>query len=469
MKWKISTQFVIAIVVITLVITMINFFTFPYFLGTTFNIESKEESLIYPEKFTLAFSNNLLIEKGKAPVVTDTGLQALEKEGAWIQILDENGNEVYSWRKPPHAQMHYTPGDIAFFYKYSVKGYTSFISREEKNGWKLSYLIGFPDNRIARYPLYVNPGKISTFWPQGIFFVIGSTVAVVLLICYFFGRKLTSPIVKIIEGITILADGTYSVRYSPKGLYKDVYQSLNHLSATLLRLEMEREKTESMREEWITNLSHDLKTPLTSLKGYGELLAEPGYRLEVEERVKYASVIVEKSMYMEELLEDLKLTSQLKNNLLPLAKKEDNIVVLLREITIQLLNQPQFEEREVGFTVDKEFISMTFDAKLLRRAFMNLIYNALVHNPPETHITITVREDQTATIVVIEDDGNGIADEEIVKIFDRYYRGTSTGENHQGSGLGMAIAQQIINAHQGTINVVSRIGKGTTVTITFER
>nr|WP_264760844.1 HAMP domain-containing sensor histidine kinase [Aneurinibacillus migulanus] len=224
-----------------------------------------------------------------------------------------------------------------------------------------------------------------------------------------------------------------------------------------------------MRDEWVTNLSHDIKTPLASIQGYGEVLADPEYDITVDERRKYAEIIVDKTRYMESLLDDLRLTYQLKNHLLPLNKKEGNIVETLREIIIDLLNDPQYESHKVEFLPKCEQVFLVFDHGFLTRAFTNLIYNAVIHNSQDTRVQIQVTERETAVEIIVEDNGRGIEKEEVEKLFTRYYRGTNTNERHQGSGLGMAIAKQIIEAHQGTIEVKSQVGEGTRICILFPR
>jgi signal transduction histidine kinase len=94
----------------------------------------------------------------------------------------------------------------------------------------------------------------------------------------------------------------------------------------------------------------------------------------------------------------------------------------------------------------------------------NLIYNALVHNSEETSISVSVFKREKVHILIC-DNGEGISEAEIKHIFERYYRGTNTGEAHKGSGLGMAIAKEIISAHYGEINISSEIGKGTVIEI----
>ena len=102
--------------------------------------------------------------------------------------------------------------------------------------------------------------------------------------------------------------------------------------------------------------------------------------------------------------------------------------------------------------------------KLIKRAINNIIYNSLVHNDEDTSIIIKVYKDDN-THIFIKDNGKGISEDEIKYIFERYYRGTNTGEAHKGSGLGMAIVKEIINAHNGDIQINSELGVGTEIEI----
>ncbi|UPA30889.1 ATP-binding protein [Terrisporobacter glycolicus] len=107
---------------------------------------------------------------------------------------------------------------------------------------------------------------------------------------------------------------------------------------------------------------------------------------------------------------------------------------------------------------------MNLDKLLMQRVINNLLYNALVHNDEDVKILVKIfKEDKTH--IVISDNGKGISEKDLKHVFDRYYRGTNTGENHKGSGLGMAIAKEVINAHDGEITINSRLDKGTYIEI----
>lgn len=233
-----------------------------------------------------------------------------------------------------------------------------------------------------------------------------------------------------------------------KGVYKTVFENLNELSDTLQSNEAERRKLEKMREEWITNITHDIKTPLSSIKGYSELLQD--YELDANEKNRYVDIILNKSVYIEHLIDDLNLTYKLKSNVFLLKKAEANLVDIIRESLIQIFNHPLYEETNLDFSTETEQILFNCDKTLIQRALMNLIYNAIVHNPPDTFIQVFIGQEKETIKVWIEDNGNGIEEGELEDLFSRYYRGTNTGE-----------------AHGGKIFVDSKLGEGTIITLIF--
>ena len=114
----------------------------------------------------------------------------------------------------------------------------------------------------------------------------------------------------------------------------------------------------------------------------------------------------------------------------------------------------------MDFSTEWEHYPFSCDKTLIQRAIMNLIYNAIVHNPKDTHVQIEIKKEQERVQIIIEDNGVGIAEEELENLFTRYYRGTNTGETHKGSGLGLAISKQVVEVHGGAIFVQSHLGEG---------
>ena len=275
---------------------------------------------------------------------------------------------------------------------------------------------------------------------------------------------MTRPVNNIINGVLILSDGKYNLELSEKGIYTGVYRNLNNLSSTLRSNEIERKKLDQMREEWISNMSHDIKTPLVSIKGYAELLSSDEYDLSKEEINQYSKIIESKSNYIKELVDDLNLTTRLKNKVLKLNKKKVNMVRLARNAVIDILNDPKNAKVDIDFNCDNEVIEVFVDDILITRTIKNLVYNAIVHNKDGVNIKVLVEKKDNLKIV-ISDNGKGIRPEELNLIFERYYRGANTGKGHEGSGLGMAIANDIVKAHDGEIKVLSELGRGTEIEI----
>ncbi len=462
MKWKILLRFLLILVLSVIIVFHINIFViYELFISD----DHWDEKWTQLPNFSLDFYQYIIEEDGK-PTVTKVGLEELNHRNAWIQILDEEGYEVYHWNKPKDALTHYAPSQMVYYNIYTgvIDNYTTFAGTAEINDYKWSYIIGFPMDKIAKYVYHysIEELKSNIFAAAiGLFLI---PIVVLIVMGYIFGRNLTNPVIHIIQGIRQLSKGEYDKNYIEKGLYKEVYATLNDLSDTLKINEIERQTTEKMREEWIHNLSHDLKTPLASIKGYGELITDEEYVLTEEEIKKYSNIIKEKAYYMEELLEDLKLTQILKNGLIPIVRNKEDIIEVLRDITIDILNNPNYENRKIQFNATEERIVFTLDKSLIQRAFTNLIYNAIVHNNESTEIIISVYK-KDKVYVEIEDNGKGISKEDLDNLFERYYRGTNTGESHKGSGLGMAIAKQIIEIHGGTIDVKSTIGVGTKIIV----
>ena len=154
---------------------------------------------------------------------------------------------------------------------------------------------------------------------------------------------------------------------------------------------------------------------------------------------------------------------RLRNQEMPLQRQETNIENFVREIIIDLLNDPEFHASQLHFASENSELSWDIDQHLMKRALLNFIYNAFIHNDEHVEVFVNVTEDA----ITIQDNGKGISAEDQEQIFDRYYRGTNTAEHVRGTGLGMAISRDIIIAHGGKVKLTSQIGKGTKIRISL--
>ncbi len=266
------------------------------------------------------------------------------------------------------------------------------------------------------------------------------------------------------KGIENISQRTYT-RLPEKGIFSEVYGALNKMDMEIRNSDKIQEETDRVRNEWITNITHDLKTPLSPIKGYAELLTSNA-EIDKATMQEYGGIILKNVNHTEKLINDLKLTYQLDSGSMPFNPQFVKLARYMKELVIDIVNDPAFKDRNIVFESNAQDIEICIDTDLFRRAMNNLIINALTHNPPETKVTISIdTNSEKEACVYISDNGKGMSDEEQAELFNRYYRGTNTKEKPEGSGLGLAIAKQIINLHNGNIHVKSELNEGTQFTI----
>ncbi|MBW5469506.1 sensor histidine kinase [Brevibacillus formosus] len=467
MKWRLTGRFLASVVLIVIMVTVMNLLLvlgLYLFQGTLYGpiFIGKEGSV---EAVTRGFQQHLLVS-GNQVAITEEGKSELIQHNAWIQVLDENGQQIYTYRVPNGLKEKYTPLEIIQMYKYIEinPDTTVFIGEKRVSDRAYSYFMGFANPSIHKKVVSYDSREINRFIEVGSMLVLVGDGLVALFIGYLFSKRLTKPMLSLIEGIKRLANKDYHVSYEQKGIYKDVFTNVNRLADELKASEKERMKLDQMKEEWIGNISHDIKTPLASIQGYAEMLKDDDYDFSREEMREYAAIIERKALYLKEVIEDLNLSTRLKNKELVIRKTPGNLVTLLRNVVIDTWNDTRHSDENIEFVYSEEIMMMEMDETLMKRAISNLIYNSIVHNEEDVRIKVSLEKKQRI-LITIEDNGKGIKQEELVRIFDRYYRGTNTGQSHKGSGLGMAIAHDIVVAHGGEISVKSRVGQGTRIEI----
>lgn len=412
----------------------------------------------WPERFTDNFSFWIEYED-ETIQVKQIGLDRLDEYGLWLQIIDNSGQEIFSHNKPETFPVGYTiPELITLSASPYENGNTVFVSSFEASGKTWNYIVGFP-YAIGKVMLYYNGenvARLSPIFRMGILLVFAIIAFSGVVYCFWLTRHLS----KITKGI-----GTISLRtYQPlkeKGVFSNIYAALNKMDMEIQHSDKVQEDTDRVRQEWIANITHDLKTPLSPVKGYAELLADDPVP-DAHTVQEYGAIILRNVSHAEKLMNDLKLTYQLDAGAIPYRPQEVRLTRYLKEIIIDIINDPAFADRNIGFVSELPELAVSLDPELFRRAVQNLIINALVHNPPETNVTITIAMAPTSGVnIFIRDDGTGMSETEQAELFNRYYRGTSTRERPEGSGLGLAIAKQIIMLHDGSITVKSSPGVGT--------
>ena len=468
MNLKITGRFMLTVVFITIIVIIINISVGIAFLIN--GITNKDDGISgiadsSPEDFTGEFNKYLMINQDGVYIHED-GKKILENEDIWLQVLNKEGNEVYNYNKPVDVKKNYTPMELIHAYKYSLSESMStiFIGEKDFDDINYSYIIGFPFEKIKRNVISYDIYKLVDRIKKATYIILLIDISIALIFGYLFSKGLTKPLVGIINDVEILSRGECNLQREEKGVYKQVYKTINNLSTRLRSNEEARRDLDRIREEWISNISHDIKTPLVSIKGYAEILANEEYNFTDNEIKEYGKIIESKSNYIKELIDDLNLSTRLKNKFVNLNFKNSNIVSLVREVVIDILNNIDTNDVKIEFVAERDVIEKKIDKILIKRVINNIVYNSIVHNNEDVSIDVKVEKKENIHIF-ISDNGKGIEEKEIKHIFDRYYRGTNTGVKHKGSGLGMAIAKDIVETHNGSINIKSQLGVGTEIEV----
>lgn len=227
---------------------------------------------------------------------------------------------------------------------------------------------------------------------------------------------------------------------------------------------------EENRKELISSITHDLKTPITAIKGHVEGILD-GVADTPEKLQKYLGIIYRKSVDMDRLIDDLFLFSKLDLNRLPFEMKSVDLGPFLLDIINDLKMEWETDYQTITVNLPKETMPVKMDLLQMRRVVMNILQNGIKYMDKETkHLDVTVENLESEVQIRISDNGIGIDASHLEHVFDRFYRvDESRSLETGGTGLGLAIAKQIVKQHQGRLEATSVVGEGTTMVITLKK
>ncbi|MEC2075015.1 HAMP domain-containing sensor histidine kinase [Metabacillus fastidiosus] len=444
--------------------------TEPYFYMLGF----KNESLYLLEKIFEIHNEDGIIQEKDLPAVE----KKLKADSLTLHIVDHKGDVIQSFGGN-FKKKSYEPLEL-IRRKESPGYYDTEISTvydpETKNTWVLhkpSNMKSYTDSKVMK--------EVLTF-----LIIIGAAVLLITLaVAFWHGFRYGQPLLIFTSWLGRMEAGQYDevlteqekkkifkrngrvkLRYR---LYQEVFKAFYEMAEKLSSTEKERNKLEKTREEWMTGISHDLRTPLSTVQGYGHLLESGKYDWSEDELKDMGKMIREKGDYMLHLVEDFSLAFKLKNNTLIFTKETVQLNEFLQNIVLKFVNDRTIPNASFSFIEEVPNVRIKASLQWFERILDNLIYNAINHNPPGTKIAVSIKESDNPGFALIEvkDDGVGMDEETKENLFERYYRGTNTEERTEGAGLGMSIAKAIVQLHDGEISVVSAPNKGTAVTLKF--
>lgn len=404
--------------------------------------------------------------------------------GTFANIISESGNvsEGYPYQHPndrsenddgkiPGNRFKARPNAVPFF---NEKNFEHFISSVKTSpSGKTSYIETSSDNR-AQFAVYgsymgtLNGEKMYLYLSSPVErtdatrkvlqtqLIIVSTISIFLasILAYFIARRLSKPIEKITESARMLAGGDYGVSFE-----KGSYVEINELAETLNHTSKELSKTENLRRDLISNISHDLKTPLTIIKSYAEMIRDLSGE-NAEKRNKHTGVIIDETNRLSLLVNDLLDLSRIQSGTMAMDIKPFDINQTVKSMMsgFDYYCENEGYNLSVKASASKKALG---DERRIEQVIYNLIGNAINYTGDDKSVFITVSDAGSKVRFTVRDTGKGIPKDELELVWDKYYKSANTHRRQEvGSGIGLSIVKNILCAHNARFGVISSEGEG---------
>ncbi len=286
-------------------------------------------------------------------------------------------------------------------------------------------------------------------------FVLPASAVVVTVGIIYVSHRMERDTHKLSVAINKVAKGDFTTRIDTDkregSNFNEVYKNFNKMAAELASVK-------TLREDYVDNFSHEIKTPIAAINGYAKLLAEGG--LTEEESKEVISIIIKESENLSHLSQNILLLSKVENQQVADGCSQYRLDLQLKDCIIMLA--PQWEGKHITITSDLPNVTYFGDEKLIQHVWVNLLSNAIKFTPDGGEIMVTLAKKGDKITVKISDNGIGMTEEQAANAFEKYYQGNKAGV---GSGLGLAICKRICELSGGKISVNSRLGEGSEFTV----
>lgn len=380
----------------------------------------------------------------------------LNRSHIWAMFLNADGSCDWAVSLPEEVPAQYTIQDVAVFSKGYLEDYPVFV-RSLEDGL---LVLGYPKDSFMKLTGNYFPMQVVKVLPVFVTGMLAVDILLLFLVYYFSKRKISKNTEPIMASIKTLSAGK-PVDLSIHGELSEIADSVNQASQILSR-------QNEARANWISGVSHDIRTPLSMIMGYAQRIssddtASGNIRQEAE-------IIQAQSAKIKDLVQDLNLVSQLEYEMQPLHKEPVRLSKLLRSYAADLLNAGIALEYsvEVDISPNAEIAVMECEPRLISRAVNNLVQNSIRHNPQGCTIRLCLDCSDTAVSLTVSDDGVGLSAEKLRELEEKPHYMESTDERLDlRHGLGLLLVRQIAEAHEGTTKIGNGTCGGVETTLTF--
>ncbi|MGF7045842.1 signal transduction histidine kinase [Paenibacillus sp. DS2015] len=321
--------------------------------------------------------------------------------------------------------------------------------------WSAAYLL-----MIRIYDRFGRPS--SEYLMQLYIVLVGIIISLILMLVFYKVIQGWERIFhkSIIDGIRRISKGDFNVvleKNKDYGEFEGIVESINEMASELSRME-------TMRQDFISNVSHEIQSPLTSIRGFAHALQDE--TLSVANRRHYLNIIEAESVRLSGLSDNLLKLSALEAGSFPFEIKPYRLDKQLREMI--LASEPQWLRKNIEVEAELEEISMYAVEDLMSQVWTNLLHNSIKFTPQGGFINIRLQTREKRVEVVIRDSGIGIAEEDLPRIFERFYKvDKARSSSGGGSGLGLSLVKKIVEIHEGNVCVKSNPGEGTAFVVSL--
>ena len=447
---KYISKYLLSFFAFALILLLVNILAFVLTFG---GIVSREYGSASPANMLEAVAADL-----SATGISEESLQALNCNQIWVMLLDTSGRCIWEVSLPEEIPIQYTIQDVAVFSKGYLQDYPVFV-RNMDNGL---LVLGYPKDSFMKLTGNYFPIRAIRIFPFFVSGILEIDILLLFLVYYFSKQKIAKNTEPIMASIKTLSTGK-PVDLSIRGELSEIADSVNQASQVLSR-------QNQARANWISGVSHDIRTPLSMIMGYAQRIAgDHGASGNIQQE---AEIIRMQSAKIKDLVQDLNLVSQLEYEMQPIHKEPVRLSKLLRSYAADLLNAGIGEKHsiEVEISPEAETAVIECDARLILRAISNLVQNSINHNPQRCDIFLSLDCLQADISITVSDNGVGLSAEKLRELEEKPHYMESTDERLDlRHGLGLLLVRQIVEAHGGIMKVANGTCCGIEIVLIFTK
>ena len=292
---------------------------------------------------------------------------------------------------------------------------------------------------------------------------LAASIIIGTMLAFAVGIVVLKPLSELIKGTKRVMEGDYSVRIDVGWVEKRTIRELRALIRDFNEMVEELQNTEMFRRDFISNFSHEFKTPLASIRGFARQLCEGG--LDPEQQREFSKIILDETEYLSVMSQNTLLLTNIENRDIVPDRTDFSLDEQLRTCMLRL--EPQWSGKDIEIDMEEmENVRFFWNEQLLAHIWNNLFDNAVKFTPEGGTIRVSCKRENSTVKVTVSDSGCGISEDALPHIFEKFFQADRSHATN-GNGLGLALVKKIVELDGGDINVVSAPGQGTVFTVTL--